>query len=258
MRSTCKKIEIKTELFIVFFLAFVSGLFKDVLIFFLIILIHEVGHVTTSLLYGWKIKKVSFGICGGFITYDDEIDKSFKEEFLIATSGFTFQILFYLAAVFFFDNDIISLKEISLIRKYHYSILLFNLLPIIPLDGSKIINVLLNVFLPYKLSLRITSLTSFLFTIITIMFFLLFKLKIEVSYLMILVFLIKKLITYYKDIPHLFNRFLFERFSYSTKSKKQRVINGFYLDKLRRQKKHVFIIGKKRYTEKEILTKIFD
>lgn len=258
MRSICKKVEIKTELLVVFFLAFISGLFKDVLIFFLIILIHELGHVTTSLLYGWKIKKVSFGICGGFITYDEKIDKPFKEEFLIAISGFLLQILFYLTSIFLFDNNVISLRWVSLIQRYHYSILLFNLLQIIPLDGSRIINVLLNVFVPYKLSLKITSLISFVSVIITIMFFLAFGLKIEVSYLMILCFLIKKLTTYYKDIPHLFNRFLFERYSYPTKSKNKRIINGFCLEKLRRWRKHVFIVGKRRYTEKEILSKIFD
>lgn len=258
MRSICKKVEIKTELLIVFFLAFISGLFKDVLSFFLIIMVHELGHVISSLLYGWKIKKVSFGVCGGFITYDDVIDKSFKEEFLIAISGFLLQTLFYLIAFFLYKSGALNLREIAIIKRYHNSILLFNLLPIVPLDGSKIINVLLNVFIPYKTSLRITSIISFISVFLVILYFLTFGLKIEISYIMILCFLFNKIITFYKDIPHLFNRFLFEKYSYPNNYKKIKVINGLCLEKLRRQRKHVFIMGKKHYTEKEILLKIFD
>ncbi len=258
MRSICKKVEIKTELLIVFFLAFISGLFKDVLSFFLIIMVHELGHVISSLLYGWKIKKVSFGVCGGFITYDDVIDKSFKEEFLIAISGFLLQTLFYLIAFLLYKFGSLTLREIAIIKRYHNSILLFNLLPIVPLDGSKIINVLLNVFISYKASLKITSIISFISVFLVILYFLMFGLKIEISYIMILCFLFNKIIAYYKDIPHLFNRFLFEKYSYPNNYKKIKVINGLCLEKLRRQRKHVFIMGKKHYTEKEILLKIFD
>lgn len=258
MRSICKKIEIKPELLIVFFLSFLSGLFRDVLIFFTIIFIHEIGHIITSLLYNWKIKKVSFGICGGFITYEEKIDKPFNEEFLIAISGFLFQILFYLLAFFFYKNNILDIKLMYLIQKYDYSIFLFNILPIIPLDGSKIINVILNLFFTFKKSLKITFFISTL-TIILVLFNMIFlSIKIECSYIMIFLFLIKKIIIFYKDISYLFNRFLFERYAYPNKYKKINVIKGYNLEKLKRQQVSEFIIGEKRYKEKEILSKVFD
>lgn len=258
MRSIYKKLEIKPELLVLFFLAFISGLFRDVLIFFLIIFVHEIGHITSSLLYDWKIKKISFGICGGFITYEERIDKSFKEEFLIAVSGFLFQTLFYLISFFLYKNGLLDSGLMVLIQKYHYSIFIFNLLPIIPLDGSKIINVLLNTKLPFKKSLKITSVISFITIILMGSYMFFSSIKMEFCYVMILFFLIKKIVSFYKDIPHLFNRFLFERYAYPNKCKKINIINGYYLERLRRQKKHVFIIGKKRYKEREILSKIFD
>ena len=258
MRSIYKKLKIRPELIIVFFLAFISGLFKDILVFFLIILIHELGHITSSLLYGWKIEKINFGICGGFICYSDKIDKPFKEEFLIAISGFLFQSLFYLFSFFLYKNSIIGIKQMVLIQKYHYSILIFNMLPIIPLDGSKIINVLLNVFFPYKKSLKITSFISFICIILVSFSFFIFKIKIECSYIMIFCFLIKKIIKFYKDVPYLFNRFLFERYSDPINSRKIKIIKGYHLNLLRRQKKHEFLIGKKHYKENEILSKVFD
>ncbi len=258
MRSIYKKIEIKWDLLIVFFLSFISGLFRDMLTFFLIIIIHELGHITSSLLYNWKIKKVSFGICGGFITYDENIDKPFKEEFIIAISGFLFQILFYLLAFFLYKNNYLDIKDMALIEKYHYPILLFNILPIIPLDGSKIMNILLNIFLPYKKSLKITYFISFLTMFLLLFYFVFFNIKIECSYIMITCFLVKKIFIFNRDIPHLFNRFLFERYSNPQKSEKNIIIKGFRLDMLRRQKTSLFIIGEKRYKEREILSKVFD
>lgn len=258
MRSICKKIEIKKELLMVFFLAFISGLFRDILIFFMVIFIHEIGHITSSLLYGWKIKKISFGICGGFITYDEKIDKSFKEEFLIAISGFLFQTLFYLTAFFLYKKGLLDIKMMALIERYHYSIFIFNILPIVPLDGSKIINVLLNIFLPYKTSLKVTSIISFISIIITFLYMFIFEVEIECSYIMIFFFLIKKIICFYKDIPHLFNKFLFERYAYPNKHNKTSIIKGCHLNKLKRQKRHIFIIKGKHYKEREVLAKVFD
>ena len=42
----------------------------------MVIIIHEVGHIILSLYFKWKIKRVDITICGGFITYDDVIDKA--------------------------------------------------------------------------------------------------------------------------------------------------------------------------------------
>ena len=82
--------------------------------------------------------------------------------------------------------------------------------------------------------------------------------KIEYSYVMIFAFLIKKLIAYWKDIPHLFNRFLFERYACPVKSKKTKIINGNNLEKIKRRVRHVFLIKGKYYNESYLLSKKFD
>ena len=40
------------------FLCFMTGLFKDFVVFTSIIFIHELGHIVTGLLFKWKIDKV--------------------------------------------------------------------------------------------------------------------------------------------------------------------------------------------------------
>ena len=93
---------------------------------------------------------------------------------------------------------------------------------------------------------------------IIIFLFLFFKIKLEISYIILFIFLIKKIINYFKDIPYLFNKFLIERYINKLNAKKIILIKGYRLDKLRRQKRHLFIIGKKSYTERQILSKKFD
>ena len=57
----------------------------------------------------WYVK-IDITICGGFITYDEEIDKPFIEEFLISISGFLFQGILYLILSILMRNGIITDK----------------------------------------------------------------------------------------------------------------------------------------------------
>lgn len=258
MKDIFKKIHISSFFIIIIFLSFVSGLFRDIITLFLVIIVHEIGHVASSLMYSWNIKKIDIFLCGGFITYDEVIDKPFKEEFLIAISGFIFQTIFYLLIAILCRFNIIGENIYFLVKKYHYSVLFFNLLPIIPLDGAKVLTVFLSMRFSYKKVLIITKWVSFLSIIMIVMCFIFFNIKIEYSYLMILSFIVTKLIEMVKSIPYLFNRFLLERYFNPIKSKKYVCVKGECLDKIRRQKKHYFIINKHYYSERKVLSKRFD
>lgn len=258
MKSIYKKIDISYTLLFVIFLSFISGLFKDIIILFMVIVIHEMGHIFTSKLFEWRIDKISIGVAGGYITYDEVIDKPFKEEFLIALSGFLFQLILFIVSLFLYKNNLIDYKIYFLIKKYNISIFIFNLIPIYPLDGAKLLNTIFNMFLPYKKSLKITNLLSVMFIFFILLYFLYFNNRFELSYIMIFSFLIKKLIAHIKDIPYLFNRFLFERYNKPIKAKKYVIIKGNNIDKFKRQKKHIFLLKNKQYTEKSILSKRFD
>lgn len=258
MKSIYKKVDISYLFLLVIFLSLISGLFRDIITLFLVIIIHEIGHIITSKVFKWKIKKISIGLCGGFITYDEVIDKPFIEEFLISISGFLMQFVFFLISYVLYENNIIDIKTFYLIKKYNLSVFLFNLFPIIPLDGSKIINLIFNLFLPYKLSLKFVNVISVIFILLVSCYFIFFNIKIEYSYIMILSFLIKTIINSIKDVPYLFNRFLFERYKCPLINGKYSFINGYKLNKLRRQKRHLFLINNKRYSEKKLLSKRFD
>ena len=229
--------------YLVAFLSIITGLFKDFIYITLLIFIHEIGHTIGALYYKWNIKKIIILPFGGITIFNEYINKSLKEEFVILILGPLFQILFYFILCFF---NI----ESTLIINYHYSLLLFNLLPIIPLDGSKLLNIILNKITNFKLSHMLTIYISIL-TII----FLLIKNKNMVLYIIIF-FILLKVIKEYREHKYIFNKFLFERYNYDLVFKKKKTIKGIKLNKMKKEYKHIFY-DNKHYTEKEILKRYF-
>ena len=229
--------------YLVAFFSIITGLFKDFIYITLLIFIHEIGHTIGALYYKWDIKKIIILPFGGITIFNEYINKSLKEEFVILVLGPLFQILFYFILCFF---NI----ESTLITNYHYSLLLFNLLPIIPLDGSKLLNIILNKITNFKLSHLFTIYISIL-TII----FLLIKNKNMVLYIIIF-FILLKVIKEYKEHKYIFNKFLFERYNYDLVFKKKKIIKGIKLNKMKKEYKHIFY-DNKYYTEKEVLKRYF-
>ena len=108
MKSIYKKIKLSPFFLLIIFISLISGLFKDVITLFMIIIIHELGHIILSYLFKWNIKSVEIGVFGGFITYDDVIDKPFIEEIIISLGGFLMQGLIFLVTYILSKNGLFS------------------------------------------------------------------------------------------------------------------------------------------------------
>ena len=193
--------------------------------------------------YKWKIEKVMLLPFGALTIFHEKINRPLKEEFLIAISGPLFQIMgVYIYIRFNYNEFIIN---------YSNFILIFNLLPIYPLDGSKILNVILNKLTSFKRSHLFTVYISFLIIIIIIL-----KVKFNLILTMILLFIFIKVMDEYKNHNNIFNKFLFERYNNDFTFKKRKMINSIY--KMKRDYNHLFYNGNKYETEREILKKRFD
>lgn len=258
MKSIYKKVKLSPFFLLLILLSLISGLFRDILCLFTIIVIHEIGHIIISLYFKWNIKCINITACGGYIIYDEIIDKPFKEELIISISGILIQTIFYVFFVILNKISILDVSTLAMIKKYHYSVLIFNLLPIFPLDGSKILNTYLNMHMSYLKSLKITNVISIIVLIIMFLGFIILGVKLEYGYLVIMSFVISKILKNINDSPFLFNRFLFERYKKPITKNKYFYINGDNLKKMRRQVKNYFYINGKYYKESLILSKRFD
>lgn len=218
------------------FICIVTGHFKIFIYIMTIIFIHELGHIIMALKYHWQIDKIIILPLGELTLFNEKINRPLKEEFLITIMGPLVQTILFLIP----DSSF---------RIYNLGILIFNLLPILPLDGSKIINILFNKILSFKQS-HILSIFLSMFLIIILF---IFKYNLVLYITLFILFL--KTIDEYKKHRYMFNKFLFERYLYNYNFKKEKIIKK--KEQMKRDYKHIFK-NNKYLTEKEFLRKLFD
>ena len=89
------KIKIHPLFYFVAVICILTGFFKYFIFLFIIILIHELGHILTALFFDWNIKKIVILPFGGITIFEDKINRSMAEEFLIAIIGPMFQLFLF-------------------------------------------------------------------------------------------------------------------------------------------------------------------
>jgi len=151
MKNILNKIYIHPFFLLTLFIFVSIGYFRFIMYFMILILIHELGHIAISLIFKWNIDKIIILPFGGLTKYNEIINKPLIEEFLISISGIIFQIIFYLLI-----KNYISYNDYVILKNYNYAILFFNLLPIYPLDGGRLFNMLFSLVFPYKKSLYLS------------------------------------------------------------------------------------------------------
>ena len=244
MKTILNKIKIHPFYLIFIFTFILIGRFKFIMFFTFLILIHETGHIIMSLFFKWDIDKIIVLPFGGMIKYNELTNRPLIEEFLIGISGVIFQYLLFLIL-----KNIVSYRYFSFIN---YFIIIFNLIPIYPLDGSKILNVLFNKITTFRNSILLTLILSYIcILILSRVFFNINKLSILIIYI-----LFKETTKLYNEKEFIFNKFLLERSLYEFKFKHKKTINSVI--KMKRDYKHLFKINGKYITEKYYLKNKFD
>ena len=231
------KIRIHPITYIITFIFFLMGYFNKYIIFMTIIIVHELGHIMVSLLFKWKIEKIIILPLGCLIKYQEQINKPLKEEFIISIMGIIFQILF----------------TYKISPLYNNIIIIFNLIPIYPLDGSKILNIILNKITNFRLSYNITIYTSFIFLIILLIILLLKK---DIISILILVPLLINIYKTNHNKYNYINKFYLERYLYKIKFRKIKIIKN--INKMKRDYTHIVNINNKYIKEEVFLRNMFD
>jgi len=232
-----------TLLFILLFM--LSGFKKDILYLVLIFLTHELGHIFFSIIFRVKIISIEIFPFGGIIKLDKKINFNILKNLLLSSGGILFQLILELINFVFFKSEILAF--------YNFSILTLNLIPICPLDGSKIFESIISYRVSYIHSLVIGKIVG----IISLVIFAYLNFKNNNFNVMIISIFILNL---YKEITSISlnkKRFLLERY-----------LNDFNLKKtIKFKKTNLNYIHLNKYTyfgienvqsEKEILGKMFD
>jgi len=251
MKNILSKIEFHYSYLVVALGFILTGYFNNLIIFTSIILFHELGHIIMCLAYKIKINKVIIYPYGGIIKIEDIINRDIDEELLISIMGVVFQTVYYTIIIILYNNGYIREYIFNLFTMYHYSMLIFNILPIYPLDGFKICNLILAKVFNYRLSNRI----SIIISIIMICTFFINGIN-NYSYIMIIMILITNTYKYYKNFEYLYYKFLLERYLYKYNYKKIKIIDN--KKKMFKNKIHIFKFNNSYIYEKEYLSKFIE
>ena len=195
-------------------------------------------------LLGGEIHKILIYPLGGISKFSTSYNISLVKELIILVFGPLFQILGWFLLIHLFPE-----KEI-LISTYHYGILFFNLLPIYPLDGGKLLCLIFHTVCSYKKAFYFTFcigyLLLFCFLVFTVFSF-------SLIFFFLSIFLLVKLTREYQQIPYFYERFLLERYLNHYCFKKSKLIKN--TDNFYRGYRHLIKEGDFYYLEDEYLEK---
>ncbi|MCI6002367.1 MAG: hypothetical protein MRZ37_04430 [Tenericutes bacterium] len=252
MKNILNKIEFHYSYLLIALSFILTGYFKVLLILTSIILFHEFGHTSIMLLFKNKIEKIIIYPFGGIIKTNTLENEKLTKSFLISIFGFIFQVLYYLLIIFLYKNNMIKESTFDIYKMYNINMFIFNILPIIPLDGSKILNIFLNKFFCYKKSCYLSVYIS----LITLIIILLNLNRFNYSYIILITLLLKNIYLYYKNIGYYFNKFLLERYLYKLKYNKLLLVNNE--DYFKKEYTHIIENKGKLIKESTFLSNLFD
>lgn len=184
------------------FIILLCGYFKHYIIMMLIIFIHEIGHILLGYIFKFKIIKIVILPFGCITYFKTELNTKTYKELIVAISGPIFQIIGSIILYTITQNDLVLF--------FNKIILILNLIPIIPLDGSKIIESILFKICSYYNTLKINEIISII-TIFIVTIYIIFNFNFLVIIWIIL--LIIENLKNHELIKYKFYIFLKERYN---------------------------------------------
>lgn len=184
------------------FIILLCGYFKYYIIMMLIIFIHEIGHIIAGYIFKFKIIKTVILPFGCITYFKTDLNTKTYKEFVVTILGPIFQIIGSIILYIITKNDLVLF--------FNKIILILNLIPVIPLDGSKIIESILFKLCSYYKSLKISEIISII-TIFIIVIYNLFNFNFLIFIWIIL--LVIENIKNHRLIKYKFYLFLKERYN---------------------------------------------
>lgn len=192
-----------------------------------------------------EVDKIYLYPLGGISKFFLPLNASFIKEFIILIAGPIAQIIGTIILIRIFPQNQ------NMIFAYNTGILVFNLLPIYPLDGGKLVQLLFSKIFPFETSLKVSIIISY---IMTIFYFFLNGRAININVILITVFLMYKITEEKKKINYIYEKFVLERYLNNYNFKKSTLITNdkkFYKNKRHLIKKNDIYYLEREYLEKK-------
>jgi stage IV sporulation protein FB len=232
-------------------LAIMTAHFFELTMFLIIVLIHELGHAFAASFYSWRIKRISLLPFGGVAEMDEHGNRPLKEEVIVTLAGPLQHVWMIGGAILFYHINWLPEDLYKQFIEFNTMVLVFNMLPIWPLDGGKLLYLWRSLHesfvVAHKKTLIISASCLILFSLL-----LLFIQPVNLNLWIVISFLAFSLYYEWKQRRYVFLRFLLERY-YGSKMEfqslkpihvKEEESVLVVLEQFKRGQKHLIVIEK--------------
>lgn len=237
------------------FLAFsfvLAGYYANLVVFTSLIVVHELGHCLMARMNGISVLEIVIYPYGGVLKLDGFLNLDILRELLVAMAGVIFQFLFFMVIYFLYQKGIVREYIYVLYKQYNSSMIFFNLLPIYPLDGGRIVYLFICLIVPFYFA----NLVMVIFSSMILVFVIFMNVFVcNYSSAMVFLILVVYIISFFRKRKYLYQRFLLERYLYHIQYDKVsycRGLKGFY-----KNRNHFFFRDGKMINEDEYLINFF-
>lgn len=250
MKIILNRIKVDNSVYLLLLFGLLSGHIKSLFIILIIILIHEIGHVFFFKIFNIEIESVVIYPFGGVTYINKKIHERIYKDIFISLGGILFQFVLWGLFLILYKINFIVLSTYKMFCLYNINIILFNLLPIIPLDGSKLFFSFFTKFFSYKVSYILMVSLS----IVSLFLFIVYNYIYKLSDFIIYVFLFFKLYEVVIEYKYIMNKFYLERVIYDHYYDK--IINNCVdISNLRIDKYYYFKENNRYVSEKDYILK---
>jgi stage IV sporulation protein FB len=148
------RVSIHPLFWIVILAAAVTGQFTELITLFALVIMHELGHVFTAISLGWRVSSMELLPFGGVAKVDESGTTTAKEEILVALAGPFVNVVMMAVGLILLWTGLWEASWAEFFIRGNLFIACFNLLPIWPLDGGKVLQALLSMILPFRKSVK--------------------------------------------------------------------------------------------------------
>jgi stage IV sporulation protein FB len=145
-----------------------TGHFLEIITLCILVFIHELGHVLAAWSYRWRIESIELLPIGGVAKTDEWGTVPAREEIVVALAGPFHHIWMVLFSLIAYQLGWWSEAWTMYFIEGNLFIALFNLVPIYPLDGGRVLQAALSYVLPYRLCIRVTYWASLCLAVLLI------------------------------------------------------------------------------------------